>query len=47
MAAIGMNCAIYSAMEESDIHILLECPFVELVWEASGVNMGVPVGRFR
>ncbi|KAJ8450950.1 hypothetical protein Cgig2_032575 [Carnegiea gigantea] len=31
MAAVGMNCAIYGAMEESDIHILLECPFAQLV----------------
>ena len=40
MAAVGMSCAIGGAMEESDVHILLECPFAELVSEVSGMNMG-------
>lgn len=47
MATVGKSCAICGAMEKSNVRILLECPFAELLWEASGMNMGVWAGRFR
>ncbi|KAJ8436873.1 hypothetical protein Cgig2_002373 [Carnegiea gigantea] len=41
MAAVGMSCAICGSMEKLNIHILLECPFAKLVWEANDRPSGL------
>ena len=35
---MSMACLICDASEESDLHILFQCPFAERMWETSGVD---------
>ncbi|KAJ8447096.1 hypothetical protein Cgig2_022825 [Carnegiea gigantea] len=38
--SIDIKCAICGAQEELDLHIFLECPFAEKMWEASELRVG-------
>ena len=45
--AVGMTYAICGSREESNVYILLECPFAKKVWEARGVEERFWNGHFR
>ncbi|KAJ8427152.1 hypothetical protein Cgig2_017243 [Carnegiea gigantea] len=36
--SFGMSCATCAAAEESDVHVLLECPLAVAIWESSPVE---------
>ena len=46
-SAFGMVCDICGCMEESNVHVFLECPLAERIWSAASLGKGIWGGRFR
>ena len=44
---LEMSCEVCGTEEESDLHVLCDYPFAEMVGEANGTDSKVRVGHFR